>query len=242
MENAIYTGLSRAVALERDMDTVANNIANLNTPGFRGQYMLFKEYVEKERGMIDPLSMVLDYGQYMSNKPGSMQQTGNQTDVAIQGDGFFGVQVDGETFYTRAGNFLVDPQGTLVTAEGNPVMSNGGASIVIPAGSTEIRIAEDGTISNQEGQIARLMIKEFDNVNNLEPVGDTLLRANEDAIPKDPQNSKVSQGTIEGSNVNAIREMTQMISVHRAYQNTHRMLQSEHDRQRTMIQRMTRSS
>lgn len=241
MENAIYAGLSRAVALQRDMDTVANNIANMNTPGFRAQYMMFDEAVEKPKGILDPLSMVLDRGQWMSNKPGAVQITGNQTDIAIQGNGFFGVDINGETLYTRAGNFAINPQGTLVTAEGNPVANTGGAPITIPADTTEIRIAEDGTISNQNGEIDRLMIKEFDNINQLEPVGDSLYRASADAAPQDATDSRVLQGAIEGSNVNPIMEMTHMIDVHRAYQNTHRMLQAEHDRQRSMIQKLTRS-
>lgn len=241
MENAIYAGLSRAVALQRDMDTVANNIANMNTPGFRAQYMMLDEYIEKPKGILDPLSMVIDRGQWMSNKPGSVQMTGKQTDAAIQGDGFFGVDVKGETLYTRAGNFAVNPQGTLVTAEGNPVANAGGAPIIIPRESTAISIAEDGTISNQNGEIDRLMIKEFSNINQLEPVGDSLYRASADANPAEAKNSRVLQGGLEGSNVNPIMEMTHMIDVHRAYQNTHRMLQAEHDRQRGMIQKLTRS-
>lgn len=242
MENAIYAGLSRAVALQRDMDTVSNNIANMNTPGFRAHYMMFQEYIEKPRGILDPLSMVLDYGQWMSNRPGSLQMTGNETDVAIQGKGFFGVDLNGETHYTRAGNFIVNPQGTLVTPDGHPVASTGGAPITIPEGTTEIRIAEDGTISNQDGPIDQLMVKEFENVNMLDPVGDSLYRARDGATEVDAGQNRIVQGGIEGSNVNAIGEMTRMIDVHRAYQSTHRMLQNEHDRQRTMIQRMTRTS
>lgn len=241
MENAIYAGLSRAVALQRDMDTVANNIANMNTPGFRAMYMLFDEVIEKPKGINDPLSMVLDRGQWMSNKPGSVQITGKQTDLALEGGGFFGVDINGETLYTRAGNFAINPEGTLVTAEGNPVANQGGAPITIPADTTEIRVAEDGTISNQNGQIDRLMIREFDNINQLEPVGDALYRARAEANPQDAINSRVLQGAIEGSNVNPIMAMTHMIDVHRAYQSTHRMLQAEHDRQRSMIQKLTRS-
>lgn len=242
MENSIYTGLSRALALQRDMDTVTNNIANMNTPGFRAQYMLEQEFVEKPRGIEDPLSMVLDYGQWMSNRPGSFQMTGNQTDAALQGPGFFGVQRGDETFYTRAGGFGIDPQGQLVTASGDAVVNRGGSAITIPADTTEISIAEDGTISNQDGEIDRLMVKEFDNINMLDPTGDGLYRATDKAVSKDAQDTRVVQGMIEGSNVNSILEMTRMIDVHRAYQNTQRMLQTEHDRQRGMIQRLTRGS
>lgn len=239
MENSIYTGLSRATALQKDMDTIANNIANMNTPGYRAQYMLFDEYIEKPKGILDPLSMVLDYGQYMTNKPGTMQLTHNPLDLAMQGPGFFSVQRGDETFYTRAGNFTRGANGELMTAEGNMVLSDGGAPITIPADTTEIRVAEDGTISNQAGPVGRLKVTEFDNINLLEPAGDNLYRS--DDAGREPTESRVVQGMIEGSNVNPVMEMTRMIDVHRAYQSTHRMLQAEHDRQRTMIQRLTQS-
>ncbi len=240
MENSIYVGLSRAVALERDMDIVANNIANVNTPGYRGQYMMFKEYVEKPQGIEDPLSMVLDYGQYMSNKPGSIQFTGNKTDFALSGPGFFGVQNNGETMYTRAGNFAVNVAGELVTAEGKPMVNDGGSPMTIPTDTTELRMAEDGTLSNQNGPIGKLMVKEFADINDLNPVGDTLYQTKAEAL--EPKETRVMQGVLEGSNINSVMEMTHMIDVHRAYQNVQKMLQSEHDRQRTMIQRLTRSS
>ncbi|HEY8189220.1 MAG TPA: flagellar basal-body rod protein FlgF, partial [Micavibrio sp.] len=213
MENSIYVGLSRAVALERDMDTVANNIANVDTPGYRGQYMMFKEYVEKPKGIEDPLSMVLDYGQYMSNKPGSLQQTGNQTDFALSGPGFFGVQNNGETMYTRAGNFAVNVAGELVTAEGKQVVNDGGSPMIIPADTTELHMAQDGTLSNQNGPIGKLMVKEFANINDLDPVGDTLYQTKAAAL--EPKETHVVQGALEGSNVNSIMEMTHMIDVHR---------------------------
>jgi flagellar basal-body rod protein FlgF len=241
MENSIYVGLSRAVALQRDMDTVSNNIANMNTPGFRGQYMLFEEFIEKPKGIEDPLSMVLDYGQYMSNRPGTMKMTNNPLDAAIQGTGFFSVQRGDDIFYTRAGNFQRNVDGQLVTTDGDAVLSAGGAPIIIPEDSIEVRIAENGTISNQGGEIGQLAVTEFDNINTLEAVGDGMYRARENANGVAAIDSRVIQGVLEGSNVNAISEMTRMIDVHRAYQSIHKMLHTEHERQRSMIQRLTRS-
>jgi flagellar basal-body rod protein FlgF len=240
MENTIYAGLSRAVALQRDMDTVSNNIANMNTPGFRGLYMMFDEYIEKPKGIYDQLSMVLDYGQYMSTKPGTIKMTGNPLDVAIQGAGFFSVQRGDEILYTRAGNFQRDVTGRLVTAEGYPVLSAGGGPIVLPEDSTEIRISENGTISNQGGEINQLAVTEFENINTLEAAGDALYRAGENANGVPSPESRIVQGAIEGSNVNPISEMTRMIDTHRAYQSVQLMLFTEHERQRTMIQRLTR--
>ena len=116
MENPVYIGLSRQVALRNQMDLIANNVANMSTPGYRAQNMVFSEFVEKPGGKHDslkrqdPISMVLDYGHYQVNEPGPMQLTGNQTDIALNGPGFVGVQMPGsdETLYTRAGNFQVN--------------------------------------------------------------------------------------------------------------------------------------
>lgn len=238
MENSIYVGLSRSIALQREMDTVSNNIANMNTPGYRAKHMLFKEYIETPKGISEPLSMVEDYGQYMSNKPGSAKLTGNQLDVALSGPGFLSVDMAGETLYTRAGNMSRGPNGNLVTSDGRAVLGAGGTPIAIPQNSIHISIAEDGTLSNQDGAIGQLEITEFDNINTLDAVGDSLYRATIAGNPA--QNTLVKQGMIEGSNVNPIIEMTKMIDVSRAYQSTQRMLQNEHDRQTNMIQKMTR--
>lgn len=238
MENAIYVGLSRSIALQREMDTVANNIANVNTPGYRAQHMMFKEYIQNPKGIAEPLSMVEDYGQYMSNKPGVAKLTGNPLDVALSGPGFLSVDMGGETLYTRAGSMSRNVAGELVTSDGRPVLSAGGGSISVPQDSTMIVIAEDGTISNQDGAIGQLEITEFDNINTLDAVGDSLYRA---TIPGNAATeTRVKQGMLEGSNVNAISEMTRMIDVSRAYQSTQRMLQNEHERQTNMIQKMTR--
>lgn len=239
MENSIYVGLSRSIALQREMDTVANNIANMNTPGYRNQHVLFEEYIEKPRGIVEPLSMVLDSGQYMSNKPGSVQLTGRSTDVSLNGPGFLSVQNGDETLYTRNGNLSKNVAGELVTGDGKPVLSDGGAPIVLPEDSIEIRIAEDGTVSNQDGPVGRLAVTEFENINEMDPVGESMYRALVPGVAA--TETRIIQGSLEGSNVNSVLEMTRMIEVHRAYQSTQRMLQNEHERQSTMIQRMTRT-
>lgn len=242
MENSIYVGLSRQAALQSEMDTVANNLANVNTPGFRAQFMMYKEYVEKPKGIEYPVSMVEDYGQFMSNKPGTFRQTGNNLDVALQGSGFFSVQgSDGSPMYTRAGDFAINKDSQLVTTSGQPVLDAGGAPITIPANAKFVRIAADGAMSTDTGQFATLGITEFSNVNKLKPVGDNMYDG-KDAGGAPATDTRAMQGAIEGSNVNPIMEMTHMIDVSRAYQTTARMLQNEHDRQLTMIQRLTRSS
>lgn len=247
MENSIFLGLSRQVALRDQMDLIANNVANMSTPGYRAQNMVFTEYIDKpkgkndELGKQDPLSFVLDYGQYQVTAEGPMQFTGNPTDVALSGPGYIGVKKPNsdEIFYTRAGNFQLNVNGELVTGQGDQVVDDGGSPIVIPEHSGQIKIAEDGTIGNADGAIAKIKVTEFDNTQDLEARGDGLYAATKKDPGHEAEKTRVMQGMLEGSNVKPVLEMTRMIDVLRSYQRTQRLLQSEHDRQRTMIQRLT---
>ena len=248
MENPIYIGLSRQVALRAQMDLIANNVANMSTPGYQAQNMVFTEYLEKPSGKNDaygkqdPLSFVLDYGHYQVTEAGPMQYTSNPLDVSLNGPGYFGVQMPGsdETFYTRAGSFQINNLGELVTGRGQHVMSEGGGIITIPQDAKEIKIAEDGSISTEEGQVGRLKVVEFEDLQALEARGDGMYATEEEG--KAAENTRVMQGMLEGSNVKPVLEMTRMIDVLRSYQQTQRLLQSEHERQRTMIQRLSRGS
>lgn len=239
MENSIYLGLSKQTVLRTNLDIVANNVANMNTPGFRAQNMLFEEYLSDPRGnQLDKLSFVLDRGHYETTTPGPVQVTGNALDVSLEGPGFIGIEgPGGETVFTRAGNFQINPAGELVTAQGYSVAGG----IVIPQGTTEIKIDEKGSVSTQDGQVGQLMINEFSNVQVLEPIGDNLYRS-----PNDPgtvsTGTRVKQGQLEGSNVQPIVEMTRMIDVLREFQTVQNILQSENERLRTAIQRLGRQS
>ncbi len=247
MENSIYIGLSRQLALQENMATVANNIANVNTAGYRGQSMLFENYIfdphnktEGLRGRDDDIKMVLNYGQYTDARPGPLKSTGNPLDVALEGPGFFGVQTADGIRYTRAGNFSLNVNGELVTPTGQIVASNGGGSIVVPPSAKSITITDDGSVATDQGQIGQLMISEFDNINTLKPQGDGLYNTDEAGRPA--EKTRARQGMVEGSNVQAVVEMTRMIDVSREYQSIARMLQNEHDRQRSTIQRLTQNA
>ncbi len=240
MENTSYVALSRQMVLRNSMDIVANNIANVNTPGFRAQNSIFAERISDPQGTDAPLSFVSEYGQYQNTDPGPLTQTDNPLDIALTGQGFIGVQdSEGKTAYTRAGNFHLDQEGTLLTATGHTVLDDGGSPIEIPDDSTEIKIDEHGIISNQDGEIAQIMIHEFDNEQTLNPVGDSLYVTTEEG--HEAENTVVKQGYLEGSNVRAITEMTRMIDILRSYQSTQRLVQTEHDRLREAIQTLTRT-
>jgi flagellar basal-body rod protein FlgF len=240
MENTIYIGLSRQMALSNNMDIVANNIANINTPGYRGQNLLFKEFLSNPKGTDAPESYVEDIGQYQATEPGPTQFTGNPLDVSVAGPGFIGViGPDGKIGYTRAGDFQLSPDGSLKTASGFPVADNGGAPIKLPADSSEIHIAQDGVISNQSGQVGQIKLVEFENLQQLSPMGNGLYKT--DAATKPASHSTLMQGQLEGSNVKPVIEMTRMIDTLRAFQNVQQILQTENDRLRSAIEHMTRA-
>lgn len=236
MENSLYVALSRQVALSENMTIVANNLANISTPGYRGQNMVFEEYIDDPRGAREPLSLVLDYGQYQNTDEGPLSLTGNPLDVALEGPGFFGVNTPDGIRYTRAGNFTVNENGTLMTPLGYPVAGQGGGEIVIPQEATNISIDYNGVVSTEDGEVGQLQITEFDNEQLLDPQGNSLYVTEEAGRPA--ENTRVKQGMLEGSNVQGITEMTRMIEVSREYQAIARMVQGEHDRQRSAIQRL----
>lgn len=238
MENSLYIALSKQRTLGQSMNMIANNVANINTPGYKAQRIMFNEYVQdKVQGIQEPISMVMDGDQYMESAQGSLRYTGNNTDVAIQGDGFFSVTGPGnQEMYTRAGNFAINVEGELVTQEGFPVLGDGG-TITIPEGTKDILVAEDGTITGDEGAIGKLKISEFDDVQALAAHGYGLYKT--DQAPKEAENSRVVHGAVEKSNVAGVREITDMIEVSRSYQSIQRTIQTEHDRIREMIKALT---
>jgi flagellar basal-body rod protein FlgF len=245
MENSIYVGLSRQMALRTNMDIIANNVANMSTPGYRGQNLLFEEWVSKAQGKdvdnrkYDALSFVNDRGEYQITAPGAVKTTNNPFDVYLAGPGFMGViGPGGEVAYTRAGNLQKGADGTLLTSAGYPVASDGGGNIVIPQDSTEFSVDNHGFVSNQDGVLGQIMIAEFENLQELKPLGDNLYQT--DAPTADPDNTLMKQGMLEGSNVKPVVEMTRMIDTLRSFQSVQNILQTENERLRTAIQRLTR--
>ena len=242
MENSLYVGLSKQVVLERAMAMVANNVANLSTPGYRAQNPLFNEYISKPPGERDPLKMVYDFGQFSTTAPGPLQVTGGTYDVALEGDGFMGVTTpSGDVQYTRGGNFAVNNIGQLVNSVGFPVAGNGGAAIIIPAGTKDVKILPTGDVIADNNPIGQIAMVEFDNLQALKPQGNGLYKA-ENIQPNPAANTRMIQGSIEGSNVNSVLEMTRMIEISRDYQSTMRMVMGEDERQRGAIQKLLQTN
>ncbi|HTK84673.1 MAG TPA: flagellar basal-body rod protein FlgF [Patescibacteria group bacterium] len=249
MENSFYVGISRQSVLQDQMDLIANNIANINTPGYRAQNMVFEEYLTKAQNngkgldnTDDRVSMVTPYGQFQSTAPGPVEHTGNPLDVALNGPGYLGVQTPQGIMYTRAGNFQINAKGELVTGTGQIVAGKSGGALVIPKDARQVTISSDGTVATDKGAVGQLMVSEFANEQDLDPAGNGLYKLSPHATSTagPALNTKVVQGSLEGSNVQAITETTRMIDVLREYQATQNMLQTEHDRETTMIQQLSK--
>lgn len=231
-ENTVYIGLSRQMAMRRQMDVIANNLANMNTTAFKSERLLFEEYlVDGPDGR--QMSFVQDVAIARDMRDGEVQPTANPFDVAIHGQGFFTVDTPDGPRYTRNGHLTPDPQGRLATREGLIVLSADGRPIEVPPGTRDVTVTGDGTISADKLTIGRLAVVTFDNVLALKPTGNGLFKA--DADPQPVPDAKVLQGMIEQSNVEPIVEMTNMVQVLRAYQANQQMLDTDSDLRRRAI-------
>ncbi|MGZ5874344.1 MAG: flagellar basal-body rod protein FlgF [Bradyrhizobium sp.] len=248
MENALLVGLSRQTALERQLDIVANNIANVNTAGYKADGTLFEEYLNTGAhednfvGVDRRVSFVQDRGTFRDYSQGATEQTKNPLDVAIDGSAFLVVQTPAGERYTRDGGLHLNNQGQLVTVAGNPVLGTGGPIIFQPT-DHDINITPDGTITVVEGNgrtdsiRGKLRLVSFADAQKLLKEGLNLYTAGEGS-PQPDAKSAVRQGFIEKSNVNAVVEMSRMMEVTRAYTQISTLLQQQHDLQKTAIQQL----
>ena len=216
------------------MDQIANNLANVNTAGFKGETMLFTDYVARIRtdrsAFRDSVAFTEDFGAVRDLNEGAFTPTGNSLDVAIHGDGYFMVEAeDGSRFYTRNGHFKVNADGQMATTSGEILLSQAEQPVILAPTESEISIASDGTVSTENGVIGRLMVVNFANPRGLKRAGNGLYDAGDQTA--DPvARARISQGVLEGSNVQPITEMTRMIDVQRAYEASLKMIESEHSR------------
>jgi flagellar basal-body rod protein FlgF len=248
MENALLIGLSRQTVLERQLDVVANNIANVNTAGFKSDQSLFEEYLrsgahEDNFKVSDRrVSYVQDRGTYRDFTQGPTEQTKNPLDVAISGDGFLVVQTGAGERYTRDGGLQMNSQGQLVTASGDPVLGTAGPIVFQPT-DHDINVSPDGTVTVVEGSgrtdslRGKLRVVSFADAQKLLKQGSNLYSA-EGAAAQPDLKSTVQQGYIEKSNVNSVVEMSRMIEITRAYTQVATMLQQESDLHKSAIEKL----
>jgi flagellar basal-body rod protein FlgF len=243
MDNSLLVSLSQQLAAFRSMDVIANNLANVSTPGFKRETAQFEEYVEQvppAEGQTgtQAVSFVKDAGILRDLSQGELTHTGAPLDAGINGNGYFVVQTPAGMRYTRDGHFSLDQNGQLVNSDGYPVQGDGGAITITPDDGN-INIGPDGTISSilngNSNQIGKLQVVDFANDAALTKQGSNLYSTTQATTPA---TAKVQQGMLESSNVQPVIEITHMIDVTRAYQMTATLSSSQEDLMRQAISQL----
>ncbi|SCB53942.1 flagellar basal-body rod protein FlgF [Bradyrhizobium shewense] len=249
MQNALLIGLSRQMTLERQMDVIANNVANANTNGFKADHSLFEEYLNSNArednfiGADRRVSYVQDRGTYRDIGQGPMEPTNNPLDMAIDGNAYFAVQANGGELFTRDGKFSLNSTGQLVTPDGNLVLGTGGPITFQPT-DHDINVAPDGTITVLEGTAktdsirGKIRMASFDDPTKLTKLGANLYAAGSATQQPDAKSSSVRQGYVEKSNVNSVGEMTRMVEVMRSYTAIANLLQQQSDLHKSAIEKL----
>ena len=236
MDAASYATLSRQSGLMRQMQVVANNIANISTTGFRREGVVFEEYVAR---LADgpSLAMASGNGRVVDLSQAGLNQTGGTFDFAIQGEGFFQVESPSGNRLTRAGSFSPSADGALMTADGNALLDSGGAPVILPPGATAIALAQDGSLSADGIPVAQIGLWQPSDPSSLQHQAGTLFSAN--AI-EPAEGAVLLQGYLEDSNVQTVQEIARMIEVQRSYELGQNFLDLEDKRTRGVIETLGR--
>jgi flagellar basal-body rod protein FlgF len=237
MDAAGYTTLSRQSGLMREMQIVANNIANASTTGFRREGVVFAEYVAALDG-APSLSMAHATGRMIDLEQAGVAQTGSAFDFAIQGEGFFLVETPQGNRLTRAGSFTPSAEGELVTMDGYRLLDQGGAPVFVPPDAGPVAMARDGTLSAGGEPLAKIGLWQPSDPRGLIHQGGTLFAAEGGVEPA--EGAELMQGYLEESNVNPLSEVARMIEVQRAYELGQSFLDREDARVRGVIQTLGR--
>jgi flagellar basal-body rod protein FlgF len=242
VENALLVGLSRQMALRRELDVIANNMANVGTNGFKTRSARFNEFImpkasaDSFKPADKPLSYVIDKGTPIDLSQGAIERTGNPLDIALRGDNYLVVQTPNGERYTRAGALDINAQGQLVTQSGQPVLGDGGP-IAFGAAESNARIAVDGTVSTDQGQRGKIRMVRFADPRALTSEGSNLFGSAAAPLPAGPE-ARLETGAIELSNVKAVIEMTRLMEVQRSYQSVSNMLSKTDELRSKAISRL----
>lgn len=238
MDNTGYTIITRQSGLSREMQVIANNIANSATTGFRQEGVIFSEYVQ---GVENGPSLSMGQGNVRETSflQGSLTPSGGTFDFAIEGDGYFLIETPLGERLTRSGAFSPNAAGDLVTYDGFRVLDAGGAPVFVPPGARSISISNDGTLSADGTLIGQLGIVSPNAPNDMVREDGVMFRA--DAGFEPAVDARVLQGFVEGSNVQPLTQLARMIEVQRAYEMGQNFLESEDERVRQAIESLTKS-
>ena len=233
MDLAGYVALTRQSGLLKEIQSVANNIANLSTTGFRREGVVFAEMVEALPTEGGSVAMTAARGRYTDDMQGALVQTGGSLDMAIEGEGYFTVMTPAGERLTRAGAFARNADGEVVNMDGHALLDEGGGAIVIPFEAGHVGLAADGTLSVDGEPVARVGLVTVEDQTGLFRESGLLFRADGGTIPL--EDGRVVQGFLEQSNVNAVGEMARMIMVQRAYEYGQKLMDGEDERIRLVV-------
>jgi len=240
MDNAIYVGLSKQMLLQRELDIAANNLANVDTVGFKFEEMLSNADPTPSTtpgGTTPPLTFVTASGALRDYSQGPLTQTGAPLDVAIDGKGFFKISTASGTRYTRDGRFKLDPSGKIVTQDGDAVEGDGG-DITLDPKKGPVTISENGEISQSGEIVGKLAVVSFDSLSALSKDGSNLYRNDSNLAELPATSASLKQGMLEGSNVQPITQITRLIEINQAYSAVSTMMSSTASLSNTAIQRL----
>jgi flagellar basal-body rod protein FlgF len=241
MDNSLMVGLSAQQVLQQRMDLTANNLANMTTSGFKTERLVTRELSERPAAASDNPQDIAFVDAWMLQRDfstGPLEQTGNPLDMAIEGEGFFVVQTAEGEAYTRDGRFTLDAQGRVVTHGGDLVLGDSGP-ITVDWNNGTFSISREGTLTQNNAQLGTFRTVAFDTPAALEKVGNNLWKATGET-PRAPVNSHIAAGFVEGSNVNAVSELTQMIEISRAYTAVAKMISQSDELRGASIEKLSR--
>jgi len=233
LENAAYVTLTRQSGLMREMQVVANNIANAATTGFRQEGLIFSEYVRRLDGTGD-VAMATANVRNTSMAQGPVTRTGGRFDLAIEGDGFFLIQTPAGERLTRAGAFSPNAQGDLVTPDGHVLLDAGGAPVFVPPDAADLSVSADGTVSSDGRPLTQIGLFRPLEASGLLREDGVMFRSEAGVEPA--EGATILQGYLEGSNVDPLSQLARMIEVQRAYEMGQSFLDSENERIRSALQ------
>jgi flagellar basal-body rod protein FlgF len=241
MDIASSVATSRLVAQQRTLDVIAGNLANANTPGYKAERVQFSDWLSRQSGGTtppggSPIAYTQDRATWREQQSGPISQTGNPLDVALTGNGYFTVSTPSGPRLTRDGRFSLLPSGTLSDTAGNAVLDSNGQPIQLAPTDTRITIAGDGTVSSQNGQIAKIGVVQPTDPMFLNAQGNTLfVSGSTTAAVAAPA---LQQGAIEESNVQPVMEVTRMMDGQRQFEFLAQFVQAESDRQQNSIDKL----
>ena len=252
MENALLVGLSRQMALMHQLDIVANNVANINTTGYKSDNALFGEYLTSQAsdqsfsGRDRRVAFVQDRANWIDMSAGAIERTGNPLDVAVEGNAFFVVQnAQGQQRYTRNGAFSINATGQLVNSEGDQVLGSSGPitfqqgdrNVVISASGIITVLQGDSTVDSPRGTLQLVTIDQPQRLQK--DGGSNFVAPNGVNANPAPPGTRVIQGAIEKSNVNGVGEMARLIELTRSYTDISNILQQQSDQRRNALSQLS---